>query len=168
MERQSDGGVELSSVLRKWHGFVIALYRITPQFISKWAVFWLKPKYVIAVVALVADNAGRLLVLHHTYGKRYFWRCPGGIKERHEHPFTTAERELREEANMVVKAKTIIGTVETWSTFDIAVYCELVEELPFQINPEVDGLMWINPVDPEVIIPPEQEQLIKTLQEMMK
>ena len=126
----------------------------------------MKPKYVIAVVALVADDAGRLLVLHHTYGKKYRWRFPGGIKERHEHPFETAERELMEEANMEVKAKQLVGIAKSYATFDIAVYCELVRALPFTGNAEVDDMRWIHPEESEITIPSEQMEIWKVLKEM--
>lgn len=152
--------------MNRWHRLMIALYRIAPRSLSKWVVFWLKPKYVIAVVALVADDAGRLLVLRHTYGKPYFWRFPGGIKERGEHPFATAERELREEANVAVKATRVISVIETVSTFDIVVYCEIVNEQPFHPNAEVEEKMWIHPQNPEVALPPDQQEIMILLKEM--
>ena len=151
-----------------WRRLVVALFRAMPSSLSKWAVFWLKPKYVIGVMALVVDDDGRLLVLHHTYGTRYTWRFPGGIKERHEHPFRTAERELWEEANIVARAIKVVGVVESFSTFDIAVYCELVEARPFQANPEVDGMQWIDPQYPQVSLPPEQVAMIQTLKEVVE
>ncbi len=149
-----------------WQRLIVFLYRLTPLFISKWIVYLLKPKYVIAVVALVANDAGRLLVLHHTYGKNHRWRFPGGIKERHEHPFETAERELIEEANMVVKAKQLIGVAKSYATYDIAVYCELVETLPFKANAEVDDLQWILPDESEIKLPSEQMEIWKAYKEM--
>ncbi len=153
-------------ISRSWQRLVVFMFRLTPRFLSKWIVYIVKPKYVIAVVALVADDAGRLLVLHHTYGKKYRWRFPGGIMERHERPFETAERELREEANMVVKAKQLITIVDGYATLDIAVYCELVNELPFVPNAEVDDLRWIHPDERELSLPTEQMEIWNVLKEM--
>ena len=76
-------------------------------------LYWLiSTKYGIGVQALVFDEAGRLLLLRHTYKGRYPWGLPGGGMGRGE---TTAEatlRELREEAGLHGTIQALIG-VET-------------------------------------------------------
>ena len=157
------------SIGKVWRKMVVAVYRALPQSLSHLVVYWIKPKYVIGVVALVSNDAGRLLVLHHTYGRRYTWRFPGGVKERHEHPYLTVERELREEANIQARAIKVLGVFETPTTFDVAVLCEAVDIQPFRRNEEVDDCRWIDPVQhSEVKLPSEQELMIKMWREMMR
>lgn len=142
---------------KKW---IYRLYVLLPGWVTKWAVFWLKPKYVIGVVALIPNQNKQLLVLHHTYRKVHAWRFPGGIKERFEHPFATAEREVWEETNMRVKAKRVVAVIPSEATFDVVVVCELLTAAAFTPNNEVDDLLWLNPNAPQVELPPRQKELL--------
>ncbi len=49
-----------------------------PQW-GRWVLLWLtNTKYLVGVSGFVFDAEGRVLVVRHTYRKRYPWGLPGG------------------------------------------------------------------------------------------
>ena len=61
--------------------------------------YWLVARPVsVGVVALVVDDAGRVLLVEHTY--RHGWYMPGGGVRRKEPLDETLRRELREEVGV--------------------------------------------------------------------
>jgi len=139
----------------------LVIFRLLPVWISKWAVFWLKRKFVVGVVAVLPDEEERFLFLHHTYRKRRPWRLPGGLKERHEDLFVTVVRELKEEANLTVRALQVVAVQPSEVTLDVAILCELVETGPFLPNDEIDDLIWVRPEEAPFVIPDEQLGFIR-------
>jgi ADP-ribose pyrophosphatase YjhB (NUDIX family) len=74
------------------------------------ALYWLvSTKYGIGVQALVFDDAGRLLLLRHTYKGRYAWGLPGGGMSRGETPTAAILREVREEAGLDATVRGLLG-----------------------------------------------------------
>lgn len=139
---------------------MLAVFRRLPTALSKWIVFLLKRKYVVGVVAVVQNDRGECLFLHHTYRRKRPWRLPGGLKERHEEPFATVVRELREEANMTVRPVRVIGVSQSEITLDILVLCELVEAGPFRVNEEIDALAWADPFTGPFEVPEDQKRML--------
>lgn len=147
--------------MRGLRKLTLVAFRLLPSWISKWAVFWLKRKFVIGVVAVLPDADGRFLFLHHTYRRKRPWRLPGGLKERHEDIFATVVRELFEEANLTVRALQVVAVQPSEITLDVAVLCELVEARPFVPNDEVDDYVWVHPEEASFPIPEEQLDFIR-------
>jgi NAD+ diphosphatase len=48
-------------------------------------------------VVCVLTRGDDVLLVRHTYGRRWQWDLPGGGKHRREDPHTAVEREVREE-----------------------------------------------------------------------
>jgi 8-oxo-dGTP diphosphatase len=91
--------------------FVWRTVPTTPRLRSM--LYWLiSTKYGIGVQAVVFDEAGRLLLLRHTYKGRYPWGLPGGGMSRGETTAAAALRELREEAGLDGSIQALLG-VET-------------------------------------------------------
>ena len=57
---------------------------------------------------VVTDRAGRVLLVHHTYGPLN-WELPGGLGEANETPAENAARELREETGLIAGSLTLTG-----------------------------------------------------------
>ena len=58
--------------------------------------------------ALVQDDAGRVLLVRHTYG-RLNWELPGGASEPGETLEETAMRELREETGLAGRVERLVA-----------------------------------------------------------
>ena len=140
---------------------VIRLFSVLPQWVAKWAVYTLKRKYVIGVVAYLPNERGEFLFLRHTYRRKRPWRLPGGLQEAREDAFSAIARELLEEANIVVRPLQVIGVTQSDITLDICVMCELVEERPFVANAEIDALTWADPFAAPFPVPRDQLELIR-------
>ncbi len=139
----------------------VRIFGLLPAWLSKWIVFWLKRKYVIGVVAVVPNDRGEFLFLHHTYRRKRPWRLPGGLKERGERPFDTVVREMREEANMTVRPIQVIAVSPSEITLDVAVLCRLVETGSFAPNAEIDAFQWVDPARAAFDIPGEQREFLE-------
>ncbi|MHB1683390.1 MAG: NUDIX hydrolase [Bacilli bacterium] len=139
----------------------IWIFGLLPGWLSKWIVFWLKRKYVVGVVAVLPNERGEFLFLHHTYRRKRPWRLPGGLKERDERPFDTVVREMREEANMTVRPLQVIAVSPSEITLDVAVLCQLVKAGSFLPNAEIDGLQWVDPAHAPFDIPEEQREFLE-------
>jgi ADP-ribose pyrophosphatase YjhB (NUDIX family) len=59
------------------------------------------PHFMIGVVGIIRDEAGNILLLHHTY-RETPWGLPTGFLERGEQPIDALSREIMEEAGLEV------------------------------------------------------------------
>lgn len=62
----------------------------------------------LGAACVIFDGAGRVLLVHHTYGRRN-WELPGGGSEPGEAPDQTATRELFEETGLRVELDRLTG-----------------------------------------------------------
>jgi nudix-type nucleoside diphosphatase (YffH/AdpP family) len=115
-------------VLRR---ILLQIWRILPLTIGmQWPLLWIiNRKFLVGVMAIAFDDQERVLLLHHTYRRRYPWGLPGGWLGGGETPEEGALRELREETGFVVaKAQRLFecymspGSVTEKLVFFIAPY----------------------------------------------
>jgi 8-oxo-dGTP diphosphatase len=66
------------------------------------------PARLVGAAAVVVDDAGRVLLVRHTYG-RLNWELPGGASEPEETFAETAIRELREETGLAGQVERLAG-----------------------------------------------------------
>jgi 8-oxo-dGTP pyrophosphatase MutT (NUDIX family) len=66
------------------------------------------PDRRIGAAAVILDDAGRVLLVHHSYG-RLNWELPGGYSEPGESAVDTALREVREETGLEVVPERVTG-----------------------------------------------------------
>ena len=57
------------------------------------------PRVAVGAACAIFDDQGRILLVHHTYG-RLNWEIPGGLVEAGESPDEGALRELVEETGV--------------------------------------------------------------------
>lgn len=57
---------------------------------------------------ILIDQLNRVLLVHQTYGRKV-WSLPGGMVESGESAWQAAERELKEEVNIVVEDLELAG-----------------------------------------------------------
>jgi ADP-ribose pyrophosphatase YjhB (NUDIX family) len=59
-----------------------------------------RPKYQVAVGAVILNAQGQLLLCKHTYQRKYPWGLPGGDIHFSEDPVDALHRELLEETSL--------------------------------------------------------------------
>jgi 8-oxo-dGTP diphosphatase len=65
------------------------------------------PKHMVVVLVLIKDD-GAILLVRQGYGEQY-WSLPGGVVEKHETLEEAAIREVKEETNLDIRLKRLVG-----------------------------------------------------------
>jgi 8-oxo-dGTP diphosphatase len=78
-----------------------------PQWIHVLAAKLLRPKFIVAVAALIFDDRGRILLFKHTY-RKLAWGIPAGALEYGEQPEDGILREIHEETGMTAKVERLL------------------------------------------------------------
>lgn len=68
----------------------------------------LNPSFMVGAMALIQDDAGRVLVLEHSYRRNYRWGLPGGWLKRRESPVAGIAREVLEETGLSVSVDALL------------------------------------------------------------
>lgn len=89
----------IGTMLRIWGKF--------PQWIHVLAAKLLRPRYRVAVAALIFDEQGKILLFKHTY-RKLAWGIPAGALEYGEQPEDGILREFREETGMTAKVERLL------------------------------------------------------------
>jgi len=79
---------------------LLGVYRRLPRMGRRWAVRTIAPKYTVGAMAIVERDDGAVLLVRHSYRRR--WGVPGGLVKRGEHPEIGLRREVREEVGIDV------------------------------------------------------------------
>ena len=66
------------------------------------------PRFLLGVMALIRDERGRVLILEHTYRRKYPWGLPGGYLQAREEPAEGLARELAEEIGLHVEVEKLL------------------------------------------------------------
>jgi len=66
-----------------------------------------RPKFLVAVAALVFDDQGRILLFKHTY-RKLAWGIPAGGLEYGEQPKDAIVREFFEETGMTIEVQRLL------------------------------------------------------------
>jgi ADP-ribose pyrophosphatase YjhB (NUDIX family) len=108
--------------------FLFKLWQWLPiPYEIRWRIIWLVvPKFLVGAAAIILDDAGRILLFHHTYRKKYPWGPPGGFLNQKEDPAQTIIREMREEAGFTIQVEQLlwIGTSRQYPRVDIYYLCK--------------------------------------------
>lgn len=103
----------------------------------------------IGAAAVITDERGRVLLVHHTYGQ-FNWEIPGGLGEPNESGEANAVREVREETGLVVVAERLTGVYfEPGRDFHHFVFvCRRADrEEPRPTSEEISEVRWCDPTD---------------------
>lgn len=86
-------------LLRIWGKFPIWVHRLAARI--------LRPRFQMAVAALVFDEQGRVLLFKHTY-RKFPWGIPVGGLEYGEQPERAVAREFLEESGIVIQPERLL------------------------------------------------------------
>jgi ADP-ribose pyrophosphatase YjhB (NUDIX family) len=83
--------------------FLLKIWRGLPFWMQRIAADIIRPRYQVAVGAMIFNDKGQLLLCEHTYRRLYPWGIPGGGLKYGEDPGEGIKREIMEETGLTVK-----------------------------------------------------------------
>jgi 8-oxo-dGTP diphosphatase len=86
---------------------LLRIWRIFPAWVHTLAARLLRPRFRVAVAALVFDEQGRILLFKHTY-RKLAWGIPVGGLEYGEQPEQGVIREFFEESGITIKVERLL------------------------------------------------------------
>ncbi|RIK31985.1 MAG: hypothetical protein DCC56_07375 [Anaerolineae bacterium] len=86
---------------------LLRIWKIFPQWMHVLAAKLFRPKFIVAVAALIFDERGRILLFKHTY-RKLAWGIPAGALEYDEQPEDGILREIHEETGMTAKVERLL------------------------------------------------------------
>ena len=86
---------------------LLRIWRIFPLWVHMLAARIVRPKFLMAVAALVFDEQGRILLFKHTY-RKLAWGIPAGGLEFKEQPKDAIVREFFEETGMTIEVVNLL------------------------------------------------------------
>ncbi|GGA45145.1 NUDIX hydrolase [Paenibacillus physcomitrellae] len=129
--------------------------------VKDWLVYRSQSKFLMAVLAVVTNEAGEVLLLKHTYRKDP-WGIPGGWMQ-HESPGEALEREIFEETSFKVKVEGAAKPVYATKPHRIELlYRAKWVSGTFRQNEEISAYQFCKIGEWPEGLPESQIQLIKT------
>lgn len=82
---------------------LLRIWRVLPFWVQRLAVAILRPRFEVAVGAVIFNEEGQLLLCEHTYRRLHPWGLPGGDLKVGEDPVDGIKREVLEETGLTVQ-----------------------------------------------------------------
>jgi ADP-ribose pyrophosphatase YjhB (NUDIX family) len=136
-----------------------------------WFPLWLqtflyriiRPRFRVAVAALIFDEQNRILLCEHTYRKSLPWGIPAGGLEHGEEPEEGIKRELKEETGFEVQVERLLyaESAKEFHHISLVYMCKILGG-SFIPNIEVSRVQFY-PLDqlPELL--PRERQLLEKM-----
>jgi len=126
------------------HALFYRLWGLLPGPGQELLIFLLAPKVTLGVAAVVMDDEGRVLLVHHTY-RRSPWNFPGGLVGRCEQPDAALVRELREELGLEATIGPLLYADNTTQRHHMSLYYHATVTGAPRYNAELDGHRYVKP-----------------------
>lgn len=124
------------------HRALLSIWRYLPFPLRRLAILILFPRFPVGAVAVIRDEAGRVLLVRQTYhrgGAR--WGPPGGWLSRGETPCQAAARETFEETGLRVRVGRVLAVGSgPYGEISLAFECEIVGNDAFRPSDETDQI----------------------------
>jgi 8-oxo-dGTP diphosphatase len=125
------------------NGFIAHCWRALPRGVQ-WAILWLcNTHFLVGTVAVIRDDAGRVLVAKHTYRAGRPWGLLGGWVQRGEDPAATIVREVREETGLTVTVGAPLAVRRESATHLTIVYAARLHSGAFRASGEVSEIHFL-------------------------
>lgn len=82
---------------------MLSIWRLMPFWMQRIASIIIRPRYQVAVGAMIFNDQRQLLLCEHTYRRLHPWGLPGGDLNFGEDPVDAVRRELMEETGLSVQ-----------------------------------------------------------------
>src|SRR6266542_2070251 len=122
------------------------VWRLLPERMQWWVMWLVTPKYTVGVTGIVFDDAGRVMLLRHTFRRRYPWGLASGWVKRGEALDAALHREIAEETSLRVHVERLfrVRTDKFHRMVEVVYVCRYVEGT-FRPSSEVTELRWCAP-----------------------
>jgi 8-oxo-dGTP diphosphatase len=87
---------------------LLKIWRLMPCWMQNVASTIVRPRYQVAVGAMIFNERGQLLLCKHTYRRLHPWGLPGGDLKFGEDPMEGIKRELLEETGLYVQSARLL------------------------------------------------------------
>ena len=113
----------------------------------------INPSFMVGAMALIQDEAGRVLIVEHTYRRQIPWGLPGGWLKRAESPEAGLIREVHEETGLHVRVDALLAA-DFWnsSQFDLLYRCSVLSGT-FRGSDETKSCQWAQPGELPQLLP---------------
>jgi len=139
----------------RWRRILLRVWRDVPfpSWMRQVFLRVLNPSVMVGAMALIQDDAGRLLIVEHTYRREVPWGLPGGWLKLAESPEAGLAREVYEETGMRVSVEQLLAA-DFWgsSQLDLVYRCR-VQEGTFRGSDETSGCRWVLPGELPRLLP---------------
>ena len=119
------------------------IWRTLPERVQ-WRVLWLlNPKFTVGVSGVLLDDGGRVLLLKHTFRRRYPWGLLSGWVKGGEALEDALRREAMEETGLSISIERLVTVrKDKLSLFLEAVYVCRVSGGTFRPSNEISEIRW--------------------------
>ncbi|MBT3315926.1 MAG: NUDIX hydrolase [Anaerolineae bacterium] len=126
--------------------FLLKIWKALPPKLKIFFFHLLRPKYMVAVAAIVFDKNGKVLLGKHTYRKCCSWGILAGNLEYGEDPKNAIVRELREETGLEIRVEQLLKAVSAKEDHHISLIyaCKIVDGV-FQPSAEISAIEYFSP-----------------------
>ncbi len=151
-------------MLTALHRLALGAFRLLPTTARRMAVRTLSPTFTAGAIAVVLDDADRILLVRQAYRGR--WGLPGGLMKRGEVPLEALLREVSEEVGMAVVAQgepEVVLDPEP-RRIDVVFLARPAERStePRPASVEIEAVLWAAPDD----LPPLQMETAMALERL--
>ncbi|MNW31535.1 RNA pyrophosphohydrolase [compost metagenome] len=151
----------IQRIPRDW---LVYMYRHMPlKSLKNTIVYRTQHKFLVAVLGVITNDAGEVLLLKHTYRDKEPWGIPGGWMEL-EKPEQALEREIWEETQFKVKITRLERAIYSTKPGRVElVYRGIVTGGTFQANSEISETMFCDKLHLPADLPSHQKRLIAAI-----
>jgi ADP-ribose pyrophosphatase YjhB (NUDIX family) len=128
---------------KMWKALIGSLWKWTPRRLRLETIRLTQKKFTVSAVAVVVNEAGKVLLLDHFLRPGASWALPGGFMEAGEQPEAAIKRELREETTLELKNVRLLSVRTINSHIEILFRAEAAGE-PHPNSREINAAGWFS------------------------
>jgi ADP-ribose pyrophosphatase YjhB (NUDIX family) len=135
------------SLAGQGHRLLLVIWRYLPLTARRFAIRVLYPRFPIGAVAIIRDDAGRVLLVRQTYHRAGVrWAAPGGWLAHGETPREAAARETFEETGLRVTVGRVLEIGSgPYREVSLAFECRVIGDTGFRASHETDRMGYFSP-----------------------